>query len=143
MSASRAATDIDRHIGAQLRAHRKAAGLSQIALAERLGVSFQQIQKYERATNRISASKLHEAAQTLGVSLRVFFSGLEPTDETEDGATILRLGRFLASELGADLAEALMRIRSPTLRRRVIALAVALATDAEAAGSAPVCRVAS
>lgn len=67
---------VDEHVGARLRLLRKSAKLSQQTLAERLGITFQQVQKYERGTNRVSASKLHEAAMVLGVSISDFFDGL-------------------------------------------------------------------
>jgi transcriptional regulator with XRE-family HTH domain len=65
------------HVGSALRALRKARGLSQVKLAEKLNITFQQIQKYERGENRISAGKLHILAQTLGVTVADFFAGLE------------------------------------------------------------------
>jgi len=67
---------VDEHVGARLRQLRKAIGMSQQVLGERLGLTFQQVQKYERGTNRVSASKLHEAALVLGVSISDFFEGL-------------------------------------------------------------------
>jgi len=68
---------VDIHVGARLRAFRKEARLSQETLAGHLGVTFQQVQKYERGTNRISASKLFEAAELLRMPIALFFEGLE------------------------------------------------------------------
>ncbi len=70
---------VDEHVGARLRQLRKSIKLSQSGLAERLGLTFQQVQKYERGTNRISASKLHDAAQVLNVAVADFFEGLPGT----------------------------------------------------------------
>ncbi|WP_132537135.1 helix-turn-helix transcriptional regulator [Rhizobium sp. PP-F2F-G48] len=67
---------VDVHVGARLREQRLALGLSQVMLGVRLGVTFQQIQKYERGANRISAAKLHHAARALDVEMAFFFVGL-------------------------------------------------------------------
>jgi transcriptional regulator with XRE-family HTH domain len=81
---------VDVHVGARLRQLRKAAGMSQQMLGERLGLTFQQVQKYERGTNRVSASKLHEAAQILGVAISDFFEGLPGlgNDTPSDSLTV-------------------------------------------------------
>jgi len=79
---------VDEHVGARLRQLRKAIGMSQQVLGERLGLTFQQVQKYERGTNRVSASKLHEAALVLGVSISDFFEGL-PASGLEGGSDAL------------------------------------------------------
>ena len=76
----KAATAVDVHIGQRLRLRRKLAGLSQEQLAERLGVTFQQVQKYEKGTNRISASRLFGAARLLSVPVSYFFEGLATAD---------------------------------------------------------------
>jgi len=68
---------VDRHVGERIRARRKEIGISQQALAEKLGLTFQQVQKYERGMNRVSASKLYETAQVLSVSIEWFFLGLD------------------------------------------------------------------
>jgi transcriptional regulator with XRE-family HTH domain len=80
---------VDIHVGGRIRAIRKAAGLSQEKLADHLGISFQQVQKYERGTNRISASKLFEAAGLLGVEISDFFAGLNAAGQV-DGSTTPR-----------------------------------------------------
>lgn len=67
---------VDVHVGARLRAMRLGKGLSQTALANAVGVTFQQIQKYEKGVNRISASMLYGIARALAVSLTAFFDGL-------------------------------------------------------------------
>jgi len=70
---------VDLHVGARLRALRSSRRMSQTSLANAVGVSFQQIQKYERATNRISASMLYGIARYLAVPLAAFFEGLPDT----------------------------------------------------------------
>ena len=79
----RASEPVDRYVGSQIAARRMALGLSQTALAERVGVSFQQVQKYESVRNRISASRLHGLAQALGAPIQAFFP--QATDRPDDG----------------------------------------------------------
>ena len=81
------AADIDSHVGGRLRAIRRYAGMSQSGLADRLGITFQQVQKYEKGSNRVSASKLYEAAAVLRVEPGAFFDGLPATTEDADGET--------------------------------------------------------
>ena len=71
----RAATAIDTYIAARLRADRIALGLSQAALGDKLGVSFQQIQKYEKGVNRVGSGRLHQIAEIFKVSIGSFYSG--------------------------------------------------------------------
>lgn len=74
---------IDKHVGARIRLRRKILGMSQVTLADALGLTFQQVQKYERGDNRISASKMYEAARCLGVTTSYFFEGLGDNDSAE------------------------------------------------------------
>lgn len=114
---------VDEHVGARLRELRKAAGLSQSTLGERLGITFQQIQKYERGTNRISASKLHEAAQVLGVTIADFFAGLPGASNT-----LPVPGDLAADKDVRRLAHAFEGV--PTgVRRQLLDLAEALGRD--------------
>src|ERR1700734_2336267 len=77
---------IDVHVGLQVRLRRKELKISQEKLAETLGLTFQQVQKYERGANRISASKLYEIARSLRVSIGWFFEGLaDPAAGPVDG----------------------------------------------------------
>src|ERR1700712_5589447 len=73
--AETSANPIDRHVGARIRLRRREVGVTQVELAESIGVTFQQVQKYERAANRVSASKLWEVAQALSTSLSYFYEG--------------------------------------------------------------------
>ena len=86
---ARSPNPIDIHVGLQVRLRRKALKISQEKLAEALGLTFQQVQKYERGANRISASKLYEIARALRVSIAWFFEGLsdpaaEPVEVFQD-----------------------------------------------------------
>lgn len=73
---------VDLHIGSRIRLRRKLLAISQTDLADALGLTFQQVQKYERGSNRVSASKLYEIAQRLDVSIGFFFEGLSMSDNT-------------------------------------------------------------
>lgn len=121
---------VDRHVGARLRLARQLLHVSQRAVADALGVTFQQMQKYELGSNRISASKLYAAADALGRPVSWFFEGLAPID-TETGAppdhakNLARVSDFLASRDGAELVLRLSRIK-PAHRRQILALARAL-----------------
>ena len=71
-------SELDTYIGARLRMRRLMLGMSQEALGEKLSLTFQQIQKYEKGTNRVSASRLYELAQALDVPVQYFFDGIRP-----------------------------------------------------------------
>ena len=71
------ADNIDKHVGQQLRSRRTLMGLSQERLADAIGVTFQQVQKYERGTNRVSASRLYSFSKILDVSIDYFYAGIE------------------------------------------------------------------
>jgi len=86
---------IDAQVGARLRARRVLLGLSQSALAAKIGVSFQQVQKYERGANRVSASQLWRAADALQVELTYFFQGLGDGAQGDAHAVTIRQGRVL------------------------------------------------
>ena len=111
---------IDIQVGMQIRARRKAMSSSQSALAEAIGVSFQQVQKYERGANRVSASMMSRIARHLGCRP----ADLLPADGADD-AVPLDLA-FLSETGGPELAEAFMSL-SPNLRRLVVDLARGLA----------------
>ncbi len=82
---------VDEHVGAQIRAVRKAAGLSQEALARQVGISFQQLQKYERGSNRVSASKLFDITQALSVEISVMFEGLRSDASRTENPILARI----------------------------------------------------
>ena len=122
---------VDRHVGALIRAKRKALGMSQAELGEALGLTFQQVQKYERGANRISASKLYEIATKLDTPLVSFFEGL---DQPIGPAFSSQMIAFLQDSGSHDLAQA-YSVMNPLLRRRLVALAVAIAKNEDAVGS--------
>lgn len=115
---------VDRHVGALIRAKRKAMGISQSELADALGISFQQIQKYERGSNRVSSSKLYEIAQKLNAPLTTFFEGLDgPQTERRPIGDMVK---FLDERGSHELMAAFNEI-TPMLRSRLVALARAMA----------------
>ena len=132
---------IDLHVGGRVRLRRKLLGISQDQLAMALGITFQQIQKYERGANRVSASKLYEIAKTLQVPVAFFFEGL--TDPM-DGAAADDAGRrieivvqdFLGTAEGLELAEIFPKIGRGRLRRQVLDFVRAMIKDGEAGETA-------
>jgi len=122
---------VDQHVGLRIRMRRKMFGWSQERLAEYVGLTFQQVQKYEKGANRVSASKLWAIAQALETDVAAFFDGLESATEARDGSQPeIEVNKFLASADGLDLVEAFSRLHSPALRRLVITLARALSEPA-------------
>jgi transcriptional regulator with XRE-family HTH domain len=124
--ATRSPTSIDQHVGVRLRLRRSQLDMSQSELGAILGVTFQQIQKYERGTNRIGASRLFNAARALEVPVSFFFEGLTEagTSETKDNTNLVY--DFVASPDGIALAQAFNGVRDQAVRRRMIDLMRAL-----------------
>ena len=113
--------EVDIYVGARIGLRRSALGLSQSALAQQLGISFQQVQKYETGQNRISASRLHRAATVLGTSVETFFPPVETARGAADDSwrqmrtiTAMAEGRTVAAEFpliaNRDLRRAVARI---------------------------------
>lgn len=120
--------EVDVYVGARIGLRRSALGLSQSALAQQLGISFQQVQKYETGQNRISASRLHRAATVLGTSVETFF----PPVETARGAAdeSWRQMRFItATAEGRTVAAEFPLIGDRDLRRAVARIVHGLARE--------------
>lgn len=115
---------IDVHVGRRVRLRRQALNLSQERLADSLGLSFQQVQKYERGTNRISASKLFEISRTLRTPVGFFYEGLDDPGAPEGGDYTLAwshvLEELLAEPNGRALADAYLAIRRQSVRRALV-----------------------
>ncbi len=111
--------EIDQHIGQRVRERRIVLGLSQTNLADGLGITFQQLQKYEKGHNRIAAGRLYGCAELLGVSPEYFFEGLEGSDQGTPDET--------RSDEAVKLARAYYRISDPAQRKHVWRLAQAIA----------------
>jgi transcriptional regulator with XRE-family HTH domain len=117
---------VDRHVGLRIRIRRKEVGVSQERLAEALGITFQQVQKYERGANRVSASKLWEIARALNTGVGYFYEGL---GEGDTSAPRLGAQDFMLSNEGLELMAAFPRIQKPGLRRRLVELVRAVADE--------------
>ena len=132
---------IDVHVGNRVRMRRMLIGMSQERLGKELGLTFQQVQKYEKGTNRISASRLYRIAQILGVPVQYFFEDLpqsvagpapvEGMAEARDHSMIMD---FLNSSEGLQLNRHFAAIKDPNVRRAVVELvrSLAKAEDEEA-----------
>jgi transcriptional regulator with XRE-family HTH domain len=113
---------IDAHVGSRLRARRIQLGLSQAALGRYLGITFSQVQKYEKGSNRIGAGRLYHLAALLGVSVHYLFEGLDdtrpdPADKSEASPP----------SDAARLQEAFARISDPQARQALLSLASSMA----------------
>jgi transcriptional regulator with XRE-family HTH domain len=118
---------VDMHVGACLRMRRKMLGLSQDLLAKQMGVSFQQLQKYERGTNRVSASKLYTAAKALRVPVSFFFAGIPNPESDADGRPAAHLAALVSTLEGIELVQLFPTIPNADKRRLVLELVHALA----------------
>jgi transcriptional regulator with XRE-family HTH domain len=114
---------------------RRALGISQEKLADDLGLTFQQVQKYERGANRVSASKLYEIARSLSAPISFFFEGLGEPGEIA-GGDVSGMSDFLMTHEGVELAALFPKVRSPRLRRRLLDLVRAMAEEEEAEAAA-------
>jgi transcriptional regulator with XRE-family HTH domain len=126
---------VDLHVGGRVRMRRKLLGVSQEQLADSLGLTFQQVQKYERGANRVSASKLYEIARTLQVPVSFFFDGLADPMDGSDGDEIGQqaeriVQEFLTTPEGLELAEVFPKIGRGRVRRQVLDLVRAMAEEA-------------
>ena len=124
--------NVDVHVGSRIRLRRKLYGVSQEKLADALGLTFQQVQKYERGRNRVSASKLYETARFLEVPITYFFEGLSgavPEGGQMDGER--SVSGFLGTREGLELAQQFTRITRTVLRRRILDLVRALVDEPE------------
>jgi transcriptional regulator with XRE-family HTH domain len=122
--ARRVANPIDAHVGGRMRMRRMMLGMSQATLGERLGLTFQQVQKYEKGINRMGASRLQHAGDILGVAVPFFFEGATGGTFKPDGSapSPAYVNEFVSSEDGLRLAKAFMRIPRSALRRRIVQL---------------------
>jgi transcriptional regulator with XRE-family HTH domain len=116
------AKPIDAQVGARVRMHRRMLSLTQGDLAAALGITFQQVQKYEKGTNRIGAGRLQEIANILRVPVGTFFEETTAGTAGRDGFSDAELTNFVSSGEGLALARSFVRINDSKLRRRVVKL---------------------
>jgi len=134
--ATRRPNPIDAHVGSRVRMRRMLLGMSQEKLGEHLGLTFQQVQKYEKGVNRIGASRLYDMAKVLGVAVQFFYEdapGKDPTGTTATGFAETPgesyVVEFLSSRDGLELNKAFVKITDPRLRRTIIDLVRSLAGE--------------
>ena len=124
---------IDVHVGSRIRLRRTMLGLSQEKLGERLGITFQQVQKYEKGTNRVGASRLQNIAGILDVPVAFFFEDAPGDTSSSEGglaeSPTSYVVNFLSSAEGLQLNRSFVKIANPKIRRRIIDLVKALADE--------------
>lgn len=126
---------IDVHVGGRVRMRRILAGMSQEKLGEEIGLTFQQIQKYEKGSNRISASRLYQISRILNVPVQFFFEDVpdpdrdpgEGQEHAPDSGASLEIIDFISSTEGLQLNKAFSEIGDPGVRRKVVELVKTLA----------------
>lgn len=131
----KAPNPIDIHVGARVRLRRLMLGLSQEKLGEGLGITFQQVQKYEKGTNRVGASRLQAISTILDVKPSFFFEGIDSDQAPSSGAEIevSGLNGFISSKEGVELNRAFAKIQDANTRKKIVALVRALANVADEA----------
>jgi len=120
---NKSANPIDRHVGARIRMQRMVRGLSQTELGKAVGVTFQQVQKYEKGVNRVGASRLQQIANVLKVKPDFFFEEASAKAVGNSGSreTAIIEG-FISSRDGIALSKAFTNVRDSKIRRRIVAL---------------------
>jgi len=125
----RSANSVDSHVGSRVRLRRLELGMSQEKLAEQLGITFQQVQKYERGTNRIGASRLHQIARVLQTPITYFFDGASETVlPTAQEAS--PLAQALSEPATVRLVRAFASIDDPVLKQKAVGIIEAIAGSA-------------
>jgi transcriptional regulator with XRE-family HTH domain len=133
MMAKKAPNPTDKHVGSRVRMRRMMLGMSQEKLGDALGLTFQQVQKYEKGTNRIGASRLQPISHILQVPVAFFFEGAPnipgQSDSMGEAPSPAYVSDFLATSDGLALTKAFMRIKDSKLRRRIVDLVEQIAGD--------------
>lgn len=135
-------SSVDAHVGSRVRLRRMLIGMSQEKLGELLGLTFQQVQKYEKGANRIGASRLFDISSILGVPVSYFFDDLPSTDpafrkqQNGVGATAdvdagPYMMEFVSSAEGFQLVRAFTKITDPRVRKRMLELVKSLTGEEE------------
>ncbi|MEM1285624.1 MAG: helix-turn-helix domain-containing protein [Cohaesibacteraceae bacterium] len=138
MSNKRAPNPVDVHVGMRMRMRRMMLSISQEKLGEALGVSFQQIQKYEKGTNRIGAGRLQDIARELQVNISYFYDDMPGSDDSSgfEEKGVSYVSDLLTSSDGMELTRAFLQVKDSRVRRRIVDLVKAIAgqeTEAHAA----------
>jgi len=126
------ANPIDGQVGNRVRIRRMLIGMSQEKLGDLLGLTFQQVQKYEKGVNRIGAGRLYEVARILGVPIDFFYEGVAAGQQNSgfaESASAPPVMEFVSSGEGLQLSLAFMKIKDPKVRKRVLDLVKSLAEE--------------
>jgi transcriptional regulator with XRE-family HTH domain len=133
--ATKAPNPTDRHVGSRVRMRRMMLSMSQEKLGDALGLTFQQVQKYEKGTNRIGASRLQQISHILQVPVAFFFEGAPSLGDSPSGMgeapSPAYVSDFLATSDGLALTRAFTRIKDAKLRRRIVDLVQQIAGDSD------------
>jgi transcriptional regulator with XRE-family HTH domain len=129
----KAPSPIDKHVGSRVRMRRRMLAMSQAKLGDALGVSFQQVQKYESGANRIGASRLQHISHILQAPVSFFFEEATPEASATRRSDVLpsaQMDEFVSSPEGLRLIEAFMRIKSSAMRREIVRIVQVIPSDA-------------
>src|SRR5215216_7257149 len=140
MMPKKAPNPTDKHVGARVRMRRMMLSMSQEKLGDALGLTFQQVQKYEKGANRIGASRLSHIAAILGVPISFFYEGA-PTPRQSgfgDDSTLSGIADFLATKEGLHLMTSFLKISNEAVRRQLVALITAISAAETPARKRPV-----
>jgi transcriptional regulator with XRE-family HTH domain len=132
IAAKKAPNPIDKHVGSRVRMRRKMLAMSQESLGAALGLTFQQVQKYENGTNRMGASRLQQMSDILQVPVAFFFEGAPNASAPHDSGSALSVAQiddFISDSNGLRLIGAFMRIDNAAVRRRIVMLVQEIADD--------------
>src|SRR5262245_18751325 len=133
MMATKGPNPIDKHVGSRVRMRRMMLSMSQEKLGDALGLTFQQVQNYEKGTTRIGASRLQQISHILQVPITFFFEGAPnasaPHGSNESELWMAQIDDFVSDPDGLRLIEAFKRIDNAALRRRIVMLVQEIAGD--------------
>ena len=139
MTVAKKPNPIDIHVGSRVRLRRMLLSMSQEKLGDQMGLTFQQIQKYEKGTNRIGASRLHHISQILEVPVQFFFDDAPLAAGQKEGQGGMSepkmenfLYEFISTRDGLELIRAFVSIQDPKIRKRVVDLVRTLSSEDEA-----------
>jgi transcriptional regulator with XRE-family HTH domain len=129
----KAPNPIDEHVGRRMRIRRRILAMSQGQLGDALGLTFQQVQKYEKGTNRIGAGRLQQISHILQVPIGFFFEGAPkvsaPRGSRGSALSIAQIDEFVSESIGLRLIGAFMRIENAHLRRKIVMLVQEIAGE--------------
>ena len=124
---------VDKHVGSRLRMRRLMLSMSQEKLGDALGLTFQQVQKYEKGTNRIGASRLQQLSNILQVPVSFFFEGAPHlpghSSGISEGPSPAYVSEFLATSVGLSLIKSFIEIKNAKLRRCIVDLVEQIASE--------------